>query len=335
MSSRQIRNYLALASLLFFAPLVRWLLREDKLPLSDEDKTFIESYMWRGYITIALTIIVLAIGLLSLFMDFTILTLIYGRWLYVIIASIVAWVIGIIANRTLIKWPIKLFVNEEMNHDKGNMFVSYLPWYNIFLRYSLKKFDKPYWRAKESLIRRWVITIVSVIFQNELAAIFMVLLLITRIVTLLSGIDIISKKHKDTWNHLFHTNPEEIRAYITGTFSYLFHKMKHDPNISLLEIINNHKKPYQQLYSFDHNATLILEYILWITLLVMISMWPISLYIKWVTSVMFFVGLLVLLSRYIMMWVRNTFPLIPLFHEISTLLIHVVHSITKHFIKSK
>jgi hypothetical protein len=92
------------------------------------------------------------------------------------------------------------------------------------------------------------------------------IIIILRVASLMSDIDVLHHKTKQYLNMLFFKNPEELRGYITGfliylgkSFVHLFTKME---VYTLSNEIVQEKERYGHIIDIQNNTKLIVEYVL-------------------------------------------------------------------------
>lgn len=94
--------------------------------------------------------------------------------------------------------------------NKKDIILKYLPIYDIYLRYQAHNFDKPNRRIKESILRRLVF-VLSCLAGKAVISSTILIVIILRIASLMSDIDVFNTHTKHILNKLFIKNPEELR----------------------------------------------------------------------------------------------------------------------------
>jgi hypothetical protein len=91
---------------------------------------------------------------------------------------------------------------------------SFLPFYNLKLRYQTANFQTPYWWLKESVLWRTVFSFLTLLLGIQIGTTFLALIVI-RVLLLLINIDMLPNNLKRFLNHGFLMHPEEIIGKIT------------------------------------------------------------------------------------------------------------------------
>lgn len=311
-----IKTQLSLAAALFFSPLVQNILNKYTRDITDQDKLFIYGYIKFGYITLLFGFISIAAWIMNYLLSINILHVIYIISIGILFLLLFVSVISILSDISLVKWwdySIHTYTTEWVKKD---IILQYLPIYNVYLRYILHNFDKPNWRIKESLLL-WMAFLITCILGNVFVSSSILLLIILRIASLMSDIDIISPKVKQRLNGLFSKNPEEIRWYFTGMLLFIGKSLIHIfiplQTYTLWDEIAKEKEMYSYIINIQTNKNIIIEYILWFLLMVwFIYMNPITssgrIYYTWF-------GLYI--TRYLVMWIQlKHLPHLPIAREI-------------------
>ncbi|MDR2190084.1 MAG: hypothetical protein LBP53_02625 [Candidatus Peribacteria bacterium] len=108
-----------------------------------------------------------------------------------------------------------LVENEPLTHDiqhKATILKSFIPLYNIKLRYQTPNFQSPYRRLKESILWRTIFSFFTLFFGSKMGSIIIAFLFI-RLFLVLINIDIVPNNLKKLINHGFLIHPEEIIGY--------------------------------------------------------------------------------------------------------------------------
>jgi hypothetical protein len=304
---------LSFTSLYFFAPFIGNLVNKENFWLWEEEKKQVYSYVSLWYINI---------WFLLLYFAMTLLHLLKGRewtqWVSVIagiiIIIILLWgTVAIISDKQLIT-PTSAIKHKDM------MAKSFIPVYNVYLRYKLYRFHQPYWRLKESLLRRWLYIVITLLDPTSAGPIIIIVCILIRVTTLIADIDLIPHKLKQRINQIFTNNPEELRAYVEAGWDYLIYKKNY--TISL----NSNKQDYQK-----ENSLLSKEYATsYIVLIIIVGVLMVRTGKKYISnSSMIFdlIAYALLLSKYIIHLYLQKWPTIPLIHTI-------VHPIITTFFSS-
>ena len=263
------KTQLSLAAALFFSPLVQYMLKNNTRDITEKERDFIRWYIKFGYITLIFGIITIAAGVMNYLFALNILNVVYTISIFILIFLLVISVVSILSDISLLKWGDHTLQTYTIEGNKKDIILKYLPIYDIYLRYKAHSFEKPNRRIKESLLLRTMFLLISMTW-NILISSSMLIVIIFRIASLMSDIDILNISVKQRLNALFIKNPEEIRWYITWSIVYL---MKSCINIlkklspyTLSWEIAKEKEVYNHIIDIQGNMNIIMEYILWIIL---------------------------------------------------------------------
>lgn len=293
------RNQLALASLFFFRPLTKWMIKKKWFNISADDKSFVEWYIKIWLLSSVLLLIYIVIIFSKFYFRESILDPVSKILIIVILAIIILWIIWILSNVSIWK---KLTIEQQDSNNK-NLSLTYLPLINIYSRYNNHNFDKPDLINKESILIRSIFTILLLTGNLFITAIILILIIV-RFVSLLMWIDIVNKDSKDILNRLFYINPEEIRWYVSGSIKYLVKNKNNKGDIK--QFIETEKTDYKKLYNTMDILHIKIQYIV-----VIILLWLLVYLNLWNTSILLFTVLI--LWRYgIMRIKRNHLPSIPI-----------------------
>lgn len=294
---------LSLSSIMFFSPLIQNLLKKNN-NISPEEKVFIKWFIkvWYFNITLLITTIVLQI---IYYMTKT--------WVYqtfsIAISSILALSLLIgsiyaISNKAIIKTKTQ---SETKENNKLELLLNYIPIYNIYLWYKKHDFENPDTILKESIIIRWLYSIIFITANNPQINRTILIILLVRIIMLMNDINY-WEKMKNFINKLFKKNPEELRWYITWTVAWIFGKK------TIKESINTQKNKFELLFKTENKQTL-LEYI------ILFGAWIYWLYHWYVSNnLILMFSILFITSRYIIMIIKwNHVPHIPVLRWITQL----------------
>lgn len=310
------RNQLALASLFFFWPLTRWMIKRNSFNLGEEDRIFIKWYIKLWNLALILLFIYIFIVISKFYFLQTILITVSQILIIVLLWVLILWVIWIFSNIS-IDHKRK---NNDTDIDTKNLFLNYLPLLNIYMRYKNHNFDKPDMINKESIILRSLLIMVLPIWNVFLNTIF-ILIIIARFVSLSMGIDILTQDTKNNINKLFYTNPEEIRWYVLASIRYLFNKnKKNETNID--KLIEEEKTEYKKLYHTQEITHIKIQYIILIILL-----WVLIYFNLENINIIIF-SLFIVLRYSIMQLKWNHLPSVPIIKEIVFWIIKILHGFT-------
>ncbi|MDD2537179.1 MAG: hypothetical protein PHU61_01660 [Candidatus Absconditabacteria bacterium] len=243
----------ALAGLLFFGPLVSPSTRKKTDQLSPYESTFILSYCSLGIVNLGLAILGISGMVISYFFP-NIIT----PW----ITTLCLWAVAIICCTGILgclNQVILLDLDEQqVISNKGSVLKSFIPLYNVYLWYHLRKYDTPYRWLKESLLR-WTLFIWGTVLLGSKMGIVLLVIILVRLLLLILNIDIISNSAKSKINQLFVKYPSELFAYPSG---WLKAKRK---KADIREMIDEKKLFYRT--SDDNKMKVILQHSILLILL--------------------------------------------------------------------
>ncbi|MFA5748169.1 MAG: hypothetical protein WC872_03615 [Candidatus Absconditabacterales bacterium] len=318
---------LSLAALMFFSPLIKYMLNKGNVEINEEEKKFVNGYIKLGYIGIIFLIITITSGISNYLINSGLLNLIYWISIIILILLMLIGIICILADVKIFQDDGNLFKKYELNINKKNILLFYIPIYNIFLWYKIHNFDKPNRYLKESILFRGFFVLIALI-GNVFLIDVMLILIIIRIGLLMSGMEFLSVDLENKLNKCFKKNPEELRGYITGSlvfgFKYLVNKFKKSENLNINYFWDKEKEDFSHLYDVKEIGKIKIEYGIGIILLIIYfyfgnfdgSVW--INYLPWI----------LILSRYLFMLVKwNHLPNLPIAREIRILLFYVFNDI--------
>jgi len=312
-----MRIQLSLAATMFFAPLVKHLLKKWHLNISEQDKKFIEGYLRLGYLTIWVLLLTIASSIVFYFAPGVVFMWISRISIVLLLIFLCIGSLWAVADVSILQeeWiNLKYYENKT---DKSDIILSYFPVYNIFQRYKLHDFEHPYWRAKESILMRTIFLVVIFVTKSSILGGLILTIIIIRLASLLADVDVIQPAIKQKLSHLFIENPEEMRAYITGTITFWIRKIQWQTDVdSLHQIIDIAKKEYQHVHKIQ-NKNIIGQYIVG---LILLSLWVIIGDTSSKSRVIIFPILLIIWRYGVMVRKRKHLPPLPLANEIFTIL---------------
>jgi len=256
-----IKTQLSLASLMFFGPFIKHLLREEGFDLTEQEKSFVKWYMVLGTINLLLAGICIALGIASGFFDYSWINVLFVVFSCILLFILVGGSVCIFANISLNKGNntnLTQSFSEDLQWNQNILF-HYLPFINTYLWYNLHDFDGKHTILKESQIV-WMI-FGFVCFTGNLWIIWIILaLIIVRMVSLTVVWDLLPKLAPYT-EDLFHKNIEEIWWWIWGRLLWSIGKIfKHNKDLSTT--IADHKAPYSYLYDIKKYGTIQRQYVI-------------------------------------------------------------------------
>ncbi len=322
-NNQSLKIQLSLASLMFFSPFIKHLLKKNDFELDNNELDFVNSYISLWWIHIVLLLLALASGLGSYFYSMPTVETAYQIIVGILIFLLTIWCIWAITEIKIIhtSYSENSFENYDTT-DKLHKILAYLPGYSIYLWYNKHDFEKPDVLIKESLFL-WIVFGFSCFFSTSIITVFIWIAMLIRIITLLWNINILPTSISEFFNKLFYKNPEEIWAYVWWSIEFIFHGNYNLPYWKLL--VENTKKEYQYLYDIKKFGVIQRQYWLWllstILLLRQVDLWN----MPWLSIF----AVLLLLVRYgvmIFIWWRS--PALPIMREIILLATTIIKPFT-------
>lgn len=272
------KNYLSLASLMFFAPFVQDLLKNGHLHLDEEEQSFIKSYIKYGYLNITILSVLIIISIINFFLKIEFINTLLTVGLIGIISSLVIGVFCVFSGKTIFKGEGTVIQWKEIEKHNADILLSFIPGYNIYLWYKVGHFDHPYYWLKESLIIWTLYVFLTLSIANTIVSSFILILIFVRIIFLLGGIDLIYDHIKHHLNSLFETNIEELWGYPKGVIVWSINTLFHrKATQDLSSTINESKQEFQSLSSWDHNISLLIQYAILVGIL---GRWSFNLFVN-------------------------------------------------------
>ncbi|MDD3262542.1 MAG: hypothetical protein PHR61_01740 [Candidatus Absconditabacteria bacterium] len=323
-NNQSLKIQLSLASLMFFSPFVKYLIKTSNFELDNKDNDFVQSYISLGWINIVLLLLALVTGLASYFYFIPIIETIYQIIIGLLIIVLTIGCIGAITETKIINsvYSNKNTLEEFNNTNKIHTILGYLPGYSIYLWYNKHDFEKPDLLIKESFVM-WILFGISCFIPIQIISIFVFVAIVVRIVSLLGNINIVSKKISEFISSLFYKNPEEIWGYIWGSIVFVLHGNYNLPYWKLL--VENTKKEYQYLYDIKKFGSIQRQYGL---LLVGIVLILLQVDLGNISGLAVISIILILIRYGIMIFVWGRSPAIPLMREIVMLLNTIIKPFT-------
>lgn len=307
---------MALAALMFFAPLVQYMLKRWTLNLSTEDQMFVWWYIRLWHINWIFLLITIISWIANFFVSSSILSVLYAICIGIVLILLIVWSLCVLSHVSLsIQKDFTLQFYEV--GDKRWLLLKFFPFYNIYARYQVHNFGNPNRRLKESLIWRTFFVLFAVTGHPLVLSVIIVLRLL-RIVTLMAGIDVLHIKVKSDINTLFFKNPEEIWWYVTGSLVFIIksiaaHIAKPKNIFTLHTCIQAEKDAYSRLYNMHRHREIWIEYAIW---------WGILFLYRYfvgpdLTQRSSYLPLSIILWRYLIMLITRWYlPSLPLAREI-------------------
>lgn len=321
-SLQRIKNsnkvQLSLAAVMFFSPFVQNILSDDVLGFSDQERKFIRWYIRLGYVNLFLLIVSVIFGTMSYFQDYLIVTWVYKIAMFILLGLLIIGILWVIVDINILWRDKKVFQYKEVETDRANILFGFLPIYNIYIRYKLHTFDAPYRWAKESILRRLLFALVAMVTKNPTISSLILVLIIIRVASLMTGIDVLPDETKKKINKIFYKNPEEVRWYVSWTVvffvkKFILHaKVDNKTELDLDDCIQEQKNWYKALYTPKDENKLYREYL--------ILLWALSYFIynslSYITQWISIAPVALILLRYIVMYAKwKHLPHVPLIKE--------------------
>jgi hypothetical protein len=130
-----------------------------------------------------------------------------------------------------------------------------MPIGNIIIWYQTHNFDDPNPITKESLFV-WTIFVLALMTSNIPLITCVFFIIMTRIITLLSGVNIFGNKIKHFFDLIFYKNPEEIWGYVRGLFAFLGYTKRRP----LKQCVSEQKQIFSYLYALEKYPVIKLQY---------------------------------------------------------------------------
>ena len=309
-ASQNDSKQLALAAVMFFGIMVKWFLATNKNSFSQEEIAFIESYIQYGYITMISWVITIILVTIYYFYPSMIL---YWIHMVSIVVSILFLFIGTVwAMSGNVILQGKTLWYTSIQDERANIITYFIPLYNIYLRYKEHNFTNSNIRLKESIFLRSIRSVLWVMIQNQWLLIILLFLIVIRIATIGSGIDIMSSKIKTIIDKSFQVNPEECRAYIIASIDYITQQIQNKMiQPSRGELVLWYKKSYSHLHQNGHE--IIIEYTIGAVWIIRLSLWITN---SFYTRILY-APVILIVWRYLIMYIRRRhLPPLPLAREI-------------------
>lgn len=297
---------LALASLMFFAPLVKKVLKS-RNDVDDEDKIFVLWFIKLWYVNIALLISAIIIEIIAYMASISILDT-CGTVIIVILAiSLLIESLLVITEKSIIKWNIS---ESNIASDKtmvSQIILGYIPLYNVYLWYKMHNFDGENLYLKESLVVWWLFSILLLMTSNKYILIGYVIIILMTMMLNIFQVQL-WQSIENFIKNLFVKNPEEIRWSIVGVLIAPF------VSGSVAETISSQKWKYSLIFKLDHKQILL-------ELILMIILWGFGIYM-WIKAMNYtlIVWIILILARYLIMLIKwKHMPHIPVIREITNI----------------
>ncbi|MEI7919388.1 MAG: hypothetical protein WCH65_04220 [bacterium] len=154
--------------------------------------------------------ITIGAGVMNYLFALNILNIVYTVSIFILLILLIISIVSILSDIKLWKSSSAPRAISSVVGSKKDILLKYIPLYNLYLWYTLHTFDKPNWRIKESLLWRIAVCLIC-LTGNITITTLLFILMILRIASLMSDIDIFTLGIKQTLTQLFFKNPEELR----------------------------------------------------------------------------------------------------------------------------
>lgn len=299
---------LALASLMFFAPLIKYNLKSRK-DINESDKNFIWWFIKLWYLNIWLLWLSIILWIVSYITNIQILNTCSTIIVSILAVLLLIWSIFAIMEKSIMKAEdIDNHIEKQVwSTDAFQIILSYIPLYNIYLWYEKHDFDWNNLYLKESLILRWIFSIMLLMVSNRYILIwFWILIFLMMLLSLFQVKFWLS--YEQFIKNLFKKNPEEIWGSMVWVLMAPFGWQ------TVKETIDMQKWKYSLIFKLEHKQVL-LELILIVILSGFgIYMWVVA------TNYTLIVWIILILARYLVMLVKwKHMPHIPVIKEITNI----------------
>lgn len=239
---------LAIAAICFFAPVIQNQIKKNNFNLNKEDEIFVKSYIQYGYLPLTiLTLLIVTIvaknsnnrqRLNSINIILIALTLIL----------VIGGIIGALGGKTLTntkQWSTNELVNDKPRTEQWveSWLLYFVPIYNQYVLYK----EPNNIVVKESILRRILICIATIIDPSNISSILLITLTIMRAITQTLNIEIRWWKAKSIIDTVFIRFPSELAAYPIASIQRIV-KWWHKQKTIFPMMLEQRKKHYQHEY---------------------------------------------------------------------------------------
>lgn len=321
---QQIRIFLSLWWLFFFGPYIHSFLKNTKLDISQEDRFFIRWYAKVWYINIAIAVLVSVMWVYDTIYPTYFVAITYKVLMYVLVVILLIGSVLVFLKTPVLKNVVagqseksEKFIIWEVSQGQSDILKSFVPCYNLYLWYKVHQFSHPFRWIKESIIWNFVFVIVVLLFHSTFLSAIVLFWLVLRVITLMMGIDLISAHYKNNINSLFFVNIEEVWWDLKWlVYTALKKVIDKNYDVSISQWMIDFKKKYSLLYKFHENKYLIVEYIIFVSVILYYIYWLLLWNSFWIGFGLEVLMLIIVISRYVVMIPYWQFPLVPLIHEV-------------------
>lgn len=296
----------ALAGMMFFAPFVKKNVELDP-KYTQEEKSFIMGYVQVWFANLVFFVLTLIAAIVNLFLIHPILTWVVNIWSFAIFIITVFSMFACINALSMRKSDESIMQNIQ---NKGQLARAYVPILNFLHWFHQESYSMPYWWLKESVLLRTCFILGTMLLWCSFW-IWILIIIAIRFILLLLNIDIIPLSMKKTLNSAFSCNPTEIMAYISTPIISKLKKTDYETTLQ------QEKTKYMLWEKFG--VSIILQYILFIWLLLLIYRWM-DFYL---TQIVLAVAIILWIAR---VWLfyryKKMFLRIPVLSELLSLIFH-------------
>ena len=295
----------AIAGLLFFAPFVKNRINFEDF--SDTEKNFVYWYVQVWYLNMIFFIITLIAAIVNFVEYHRILSWIVNIWSFAIYIISVFWAFACAGDLSM-RGPNES-ITQNIQH-KWLLLKSYIPILNYVLWFRQQDYNMPYRRLKESVLLRTFFVFGTLLLWSAFWM-WVLIIIAVRVILLMINIDIVPLSMKKALNSKFMCNPWEIFAYI---FAPIVSKLRKTDYETVLQARKQWYMQWQNLWIW-----IIFQYILFIGILVLLHRWiNISL-----DNVILFIAAILRIIRVIIFFIhKKTVLRIPILSEIISLVFH-------------
>ncbi len=322
----QQRHMIALAAILWRAPVLPFFLKKWNFEFDKNDKAFIDGYIKYWFVVIGALVLAGLFWYLAGKLDIGALQWVFSLFVLGGFGLIFGGVFMIFSDKFVFQKIDYKPEYKSINSGNIDLVLNYLPVYNFFMwEYGQDDIESYRW-LKESIILWSIWMVLALFFFNNLGLmLFVLIIIVLRVITLLAGMDFVPDEYKSKIDQLFDKNIEELYGYIKWPIIYLVMKVKQGGVVS--ESISNLIKVSKSKYSTKHNILNDRE--LWIQygLLAMIAiyfvtqlgMYTYNMYVNFYIS-----GLVILVGRYLIYINDKKVPYLPVLDDLSVYILQWV-----------
>lgn len=307
-STKNNKIELALASLMFFSPLIKSELKK-RTNLTNEDRQFVYWFIKLWYLNIAILFITILLEIFYYTITLSIFNIIGNISLIILSISLIIWSIFAISEKPISKSSIQenWVSTIATKNNILDIILKFIPLYNIYLWYEKHDFEWNDTTLKESLILWWCFSFSLLFPLNKFVFIIFLVLILLMLLINIFGLNV-GERYENFINNLFKKNPEETRGSLIWLIIAPFSKAE------VKETIETKRQNYSFILKLDHKQVLLESILLWILSLVGIIL---AIYLKQYSLI---IWIILILWRYLIMltkWKHITH--IPILKEITNI----------------